>query len=393
MNVDFVFNSGSVTPGHPDKLCDSISDAIVDGLLQQDPAARIAAECAIASSVLFVSLFSNTIASLDVAGVARKLVAAAGYRGGEFDADECSVMINQSTLPDYLAPRVDLADADDDAVERVPAQNPVTLFGYACRQADNLMPLPITLAHRLARRLAAERGALDYLIPDGQAQVGIAYRGRQPVAVHSVTLVAAQRAAGEPPPAKLRDALLERVVMPVLAEVGLPEQDGMRLAVNPSGAVIAGGPLAHSGLTGRKTGIDAYGDYARASGSALSGKDPLRVDRIGAYAARHAAKTIVAAGLADECELQLSYAVGLAEPVSLRVLTYGSGRLNDDVIAQRIRRVFDFRPGRIARDYGLQRLPADNGGFYQQLAVYGQVGREDVDAPWERLDRVEALRD
>lgn len=393
MNVDFVFNSGSVTAGHPDKLCDRISDAIVDGYLSQDPAARLAAECAVSGGVLFVGLRSNAEATLDVADVARGVVAATGYRSGEFNADDCTVMINQASLSQSELPRFELGGMDDASVGRIKAGNQVTLFGYACRQSANLMPLPIELAHRLVRGLSDAAGELDYLMPDGQAQVGVSYAGRKPVAVHSVTLIAAQRQAAEPDLARLRAELLERIVLPVLNRADCPPDAQTQLMVNPEGAVIGGGPLLHSGLTGRKTGIDTYGEYARNSAAALSGKDPLRIDRIGAYAARHAAKTVVAAGLADECELQISYAVGQSAPISLRAHTYGTGRIGDTEIAERVQRAFDFRPGCVARDYGLQHLPAERGGFFQGLASYGQLGREDLDVPWERLDRVDALRD
>lgn len=393
MNVDFVFNSGSVTGGHPDKLCDRISDAIVDSFLIQDPKARVVAECAVSGGVLFVALRSNADASVDVADVARGVVAETGYRSGEFNADDCSVMISQSSLSAEDLPRLGIHDLDDEALAQLKSSHQVTLFGYACRQAGNLMPLSIELAHRLVRELSSAAADLNYLMPDGQAQVGIAYQGRKPVAVHSVTLIASQRKSAEPTLAQLRSDLMERVVVPALTQAGHPPNGRTQLVINPAGTVVGGGPLLHSGLTGRKTGIDTYGEYARHSEAALSGKDPLRIDRIGAYAARHAAKTVVASGLAEECELQLSYAVGQAEPISLRVHTYGTGRIEDGEIANRIRRTFDFRPGPIVRDYRLQLLAGERGGFFQALAAYGQVGREDLDVPWERLDRVEDLMD
>jgi S-adenosylmethionine synthetase len=392
MTVDFVFNSGSVTPGHPDKLCDRVSDALVDGYLAEDPAARVVAECAVAGGVLFLALRSHSTAGIDVAEVARRAVADCGYRDGDFNASDCSVMINQSPLPDAVAPRFELAAMPDSAVDAISADHQVTVFGYACRQTASLMPLPVELAHRLVRALALASADLDFLMPDGQVQVGVAYRQRQAVSVNSVSLIAAQRNADAPPLDALRTTLRERVVDPVLSESGIPIDAQGSVLINPGGPLVGGGPLVHSGLTGRKTGIDSYGEFARQSGAALSGKDPLRIDRIGAYAARHAAKNLVAAELAEECEVQLSYTVGQAQPTSLRVHTYGTGTLSEAVLTERVRQAFDFRPGRIAHDFALQALPGQRGGFFEALACFGQVGREDLDLPWERLNRVSALR-
>lgn len=393
MSTDFVFTSGSVTRGHPDKLCDQVSDAIVDACLQQDPTSRVATECAVSGGVLFISHRAASDAVIDLADTARAVVAAAGYADGEFNARDCSVMISQAGLFGHALRRYDLASMDPDQVQRIPAGHQATLFGYACRQTTELMPLPVTLAHRLVRRMdqLGAHGELPYLAPDGQAQVSVAFDDRRPVAVHSITLIASQHSADSRSLEGLRDDLLQSVVEPVMADAELRIAPDTRLVVNPEGPVIGGGPTLHSGLTGRKTGIDTYGEYARHSGAALSGKDPLRIDRIGAYAARHAAKQVVAAGLADECEVQLSYAVGQAEPLSLRVHSYGTGNIDDGEIAHRIGRVFDFRPGSIALAYELQRLPQRRHDFFRQLASYGQLGREDLAAPWEALNQLEAL--
>jgi S-adenosylmethionine synthetase len=396
MSVDFVFTSGSVTRGHPDKLCDQISDAIVDACLRQDPASRVNTECAISGGVLFISHRAASEAVVDLAETARAMVTRVGYAAdhGEFNARDCSVMISQAALGMAVGERHDLAALTAAQRRRIPAGNQVTLFGYACRQTPQLMPLPVVLAHRLVQRLdqVVAHKELDYLAPDGQAQVGIIYAERRPVGIHSLNLIAAQRPDATTDLARLRDDLLQAVVEPVMAESELRPDNNTHLVVNPEGLVIGGGPMLHSGLTGRKTGIDTYGEYARHSGAALSGKDPLRIDRIGAYAARHAAKLVVAAGLAEECEVQLSYAVGQAEPVSLRVHSYGSGQLDDDVIATRIRQAFDFRPGSIAQAYELQHLPQQRHDFFSELACYGQLGREDLAVPWEALDKVDALK-
>jgi S-adenosylmethionine synthetase len=257
------------------------------------------------------------------------------------------------------------------------------------------MPLPILLAHRLAQRLerASLERTLDYLVPDGKSQVAVEYHARRPVRLHSVTLIACQSRGAQVPASRLRDDVIQYVIEPVLADQPTELRQSVALHVNPEGPFLGGGPSIHAGLTGRKTAIDTYGEYARHSGAALSGKDPLRVDRAGAYAARHAAKQVVAAGLAEDCELQLSYAVGQAQPISVHVETFNTGRIPDDEIQRRIVAAFDLRPGGIVRSLGLQHLPARHGGFYRKLAAYGHMGREDLEAPWERLDKMDAVAD
>lgn len=395
MTTDFVFTSGSVTKGHPDKLCDGISDAIVDACLIQDPASRVVTESAVSGGVIFISQRAHTEATVDLADTARAAVIEAGYTTGEFNARDCSVMISQADLSGDAALRLDLAALSSQQREAIVAGHQVTLFGYACRQTPQFMPLPVMLAHHLARRLdqIVADGELPYLGPDGQAQVGVIYRDRQPVGIHTIAIQATQHQGQVAKLSQLRRDLREYLIEPEMEIHGIPLDQGTQFLINPENSLVTGGPTLHAGLTGRKTGIDSYGEYARHSGAALSGKDPLRIDRIGAYAARHAAKNLVAAGLADECELQLSYVVGQARPVGLRVETFGTGTLDDAELAERVCRVFDFRPGIIAHDYCLQTLPAERQGFFYPLTCYGQMGRDDLDAPWERLDRVNALKD
>jgi S-adenosylmethionine synthetase len=392
---DFIFTSESITRGHPDKLCDQISDAIVDHFLRHDPQSSIVAECAVSSGILFVSAHYASMAGFAIPDVARQVIRGVGYTKDVFDADACTIMTSfmDHTARDYHPLNLDaMSDADLDAIT---AKHQVTVFGYACDHTDALMPLPIWLAHRLADRLDDEEvtKALPYMLPDGKVQVSIEFRDGRPARIHSITSVVSQASADAVSPEQLHADLLERVVEPVLAKERFRMDDETKVFVNPEGPVIGGGPSAHSGLTGRKTGIDTYGEYARQSGAGLSGKDPMRIDRVGAYVARYAAKNVVAAGLAHECELQLSYSIGAPAPVSIRVRTFGTGELDDREIAERVRQVFDFRVAAIVRDLGLRKLPARNPlGFYQRLAAYGQMGRVDLDVPWEGTDKVEALK-
>ena len=400
MSDDFIFTSESVTVGHPDKLCDQVSDAIVDHVLRQDPAAGINAECAVASGVLFISAHYATRGGIAITDVAREVMRGVGYPPDVFDADACAIM---TSFMDHAGQgqaeqgfqRVDLDALSEEALDQLTVRDQATVFGYACDQTGALMPLPITLAHQIAHALdhPEVKHDLSYLLPDAKTQVGIEYTGGEPRRIHSIALETSQHDSGSPDPRRLQDELTERVIKPVLAEAPIQADGDTLFFINPDGPVIGGGPAVHSGLTGRKSGIDTYGEYARHSGAALSGKDPLRVDRVGAYAARWAAKNVVAAGLARECEVQLSYSIGTAAPVSVRVRTYGSGQVDDAEIARRIREGFDFRIGAIVRDLRLRQLPAERDGrFYRDLACCGHMGRVDLDLPWEQLDRVDALR-
>lgn len=394
MSEDFIFTSESVTIGHPDKLCDQVSDSIVDHFIRQDPDARIIAECAVASGVMFISTHYASRAKVDISEIARRVIRDVGYPKEVFDAEACTILSSfmDHTATDYTP--FDLDDMDDEAIDSIPNRQQASVFGYACDQTPNLIPLPISLAHRLADLLDSEKVAkqLPYLLPDGETQVGIEYRDGRPCRIHSITMVATQTDASEADLQRLREDVRTHVIDPVLKHEQIKPDADTLIFINPAGARVGGGPSVHSGLTGRKTGIDTYGEFARHSGAALSGKDPMRIDRVGAYAARYAAKNIVAAGLALECEVQLSYTIGVAKPVSLRVRTFGTGAVGERELASRIDQAFDFRLGGIVRDLGLKNLSAAKEGFFRRLAVYGHMGREDFDVPWERTDKVDALK-
>jgi S-adenosylmethionine synthetase len=392
---DFIFSSESMTAGHPDKLCDQVSDAIVDHYLAQDANARIVAESVVASGVMFISTHYASKAVLDIAEIARKVIRGIGYPKEIFDADACTIMTSftDHTATDHVS--LDFDKLDDAYIDRIVSKHQVTVFGYACNQTRDHMPLPIWLAHRFAMRLDSKPVAkeLPYLLPDAKAQVGVEYRAGKAARIHSITLVASQTSA-DVGLERLRKDLIEQVVEPVLKKTDCSLDSKTKVSVNPEGLLVGGGPSAHSGLTGRKTGVDTYGEFARHSGAALSGKDPLRIDRVGAYAARHVARNIVAAGLAAECEVALSYAVGLPGPVSIRVQTFGTGSLDDLAIMRRVEQHFDLRLGAIVRNFGLTRLPGSAGGegYYRKLACYGQMGRTDLNAPWEDTAKAEGLK-
>jgi len=381
-----IFTSESVTPGHPDKLCDQISDAAVDAFLQQDEDARIVVECAIATGVLFLAARFDAQAHVDMPTLARGVIADVGYLGDSFDARSCSILTSFTPLDGSTRPA-----GRRDGSE--PAQEQANAFGFACRETPTLMPLPIWLAHKLARELDAARGrGLDWLGPDGKTQVAVQYREGKPVRINSLTITAAtaDRPLRKP---MIEEAMRELVVKRAFKDEPLRPDAGCTIHVNPGGPYLVGGPAKHSGLTGRKNGIDTYGEYARQSGAALSGKDPSRIDRIGAYAARHAAKNIVVAGLAERCEVHLAYAIGSAYPISISVDTFDSGRIPDDEIAERLQSAADFRPAPIERRFRMRERAASAGekGFFRPLAVYGQVGRADLELPWEATDLAAAL--
>jgi S-adenosylmethionine synthetase len=392
---DFIFTSESVTIGHPDKLCDQVSDAIVDHFLRHDPHSSIVAECAVASGVMFVSAHYASMSGLAIPDVARQVIRGIGYTKDVFDADACAIMTSFMDHTSKAYQPLELDKMDDADIGRVTAKHQVTVFGYACDQTDAMMPLPIWLAHRLAEKLDDPdvEEKLPYLLPDGKSQVSVEFRDGKPNRLHGITLVASQTSEDAVSADQIRDDLITHVVEPVLAREKLRADEETQIFINPEGPLVGGGPAAHSGLTGRKTGIDTYGEYARHSGAGLSGKDPMRIDRVGAYVARYAAKNVVAAGLASECEVQLSYAIGSALPVSVRVRTFGTGKLDEKELADRLMQVIDFRVGGIVRDLGLKKLPAKNpDGFYQKLAVYGQMGRVDLNVPWEKTDKASALK-
>jgi S-adenosylmethionine synthetase len=399
MRKDFIFTSESVTEGHPDKLCDQISDAIVDRFLRQDPAAAIIAECGVATAIVFIAARFAADASVDIPNVARQVIAQVGYEQPDFNGKTCSVVTSLQEMPRENRRWLDEKDLPEEEMDRLTVKNQVTVFGFACDQTPGLMPLPIWLAHKLARRLTSVRlqKLLPYLTPDGKTQVGVEYRDRRPARIHSIAVIASQSrapASGGPDAKQLQEDLKEAVIDFVFQEEDIKPDRDTHIFINPDGLFIGGGPAVHAGLTGRKTAIDTYGEYARHSGTALSGKDPSRIDRVGAYVARYAAKNVVAAGLADECEVQLSYSIGLSHPVSVQAETFGSGRMADEAIASLLKQSFDFRLAGIIKQFNLRWLPSlVKGGFYRKLAAYGHVGRMDIGLPWEVTDKIALLRE
>ncbi|PWB83796.1 MAG: methionine adenosyltransferase [Methylocystaceae bacterium] len=391
MASDMIFTSESVTPGHPDKLCDQISDAAIDAFLRQDAGAHAVVECAVATGVVFLAARFSADATVDLPSLARKVIADAGYLEGRFDARNCSILTSLVELPATMR-ELPPGELDEAWIESRVAQDQANVFGYACKETTELMPLPISLAHRLARALDEARAADAWLLPDGKTQVSVEYRDDRPARIHSISLNAAVAIGA--PSAEVEERLRMLAVDAFRGDEPRPDEK-TAFHINAGGPYETGGPARHAGLTGRKNGIDTYGEIARQSGAALSGKDPSRIDRIGAYAARHAAKNVIAAGLAERCEVHLAYAIGKARPLSLSVQTFGTGRLEDAAIAGRIAAILDFRPAAIERRFALRTRPAsaDERGFYRPLAVYGHFGRADLDLPWEATDVADALGD
>ena len=378
-----IFTSESVTEGHPDKLCDQISDAILDAILAQDPMARVACETFATTGMVQVMGEITTSAWVDIPGIVRKTVLDIGYDSADkcFDGNSCGVLTAIHAQSPDIAQGV---DRPEDDLDDTGAGDQGLMFGYACDETPELMPMPIALAQRMARRLAQVRkdGTLPWLRPDGKTQVTVAYEDNRPVHIDAV-VVSAQHDP-EIGHEALAAAILEHVIAPVLPPELFDAET--RLYINPTGRFVIGGPAGDTGLTGRKIIVDTYGGYARHGGGCFSGKDPTKVDRSAAYAARHAAKNIVAAGLARRCEIQLAYAIGVARPVSLRVDTFGTGAVPDDVLARAVGEVLDLRPAAIIRRFGLRRP------IYRQTAAYGHFGRTDIDLPWEHTDAAEALK-
>lgn len=389
MKKDFMFTSESVTEGHPDKLCDLISDAIVDRFLQQDPYSRVITECAVSTGIVFIAARFEPNANVDFTNVARQVIEGVGYDRFEFNSKTCSILTSLRELPPDKD-RFDEKNLSNDEIEQIPVKNIVNVFGFACHQTASMMPLPIWLAHKLARQLTHVnlQNILPYLTPDGKTQVGIEYRHSKPYRLYSISIIASQNSSLKPDLKELQDDIRTAVIDSVFEDEEIKPDAETRIFINPDGLVIGGGPALHSGMTGRKNDVDTYGEYAKHSGSALSGKDPIRIDRIGAYAARYAAKNIVAAEMADECEVQLSYSIGLARPVSVQVETFGTGKVADEKIAELLEQHFDFRLAGIVKQFNLRFLPSlTKGGFYKQLAAYGHVGRTDMELPWEVTDK------
>jgi S-adenosylmethionine synthetase len=381
---NFVLTSASVTDGHPDKLCDRISDAIVDAFLALDPGSHLNAECAIASGIVFLVVHSKTSAHVDLPSVVRQIVEETGYKDRDFNSANLTVLASEAPL----------ASAGDRRGEPpVPESLSTTVFGYACRHTDTMLPLSSVLAHQMARRLGEMRrnGSLAGMHPDGQVQVAVRYSDRKPECIEGITIFSALDAESANS-WQISQAISEQVIDPIVRSADVPLSNSARITVNPIDGVYLGGPTRHAGLTGRKNDIDTYGGYSRHGGAALSGKDPSRIDRTGAYAARQAAKTVVAAGLAEECEVQISYAMGWREPLSLEIDTFGSSQVPDGEIIKALRRTFYFGIDAMVDGMGLAQLPkARRGRFFTDLAVFGHFGRTELNLPWEQTDKAKSL--
>ena len=389
-----LFTSESVTEGHPDKMCDQISDAVVDAIMEQDPHARVACETAVKTGFVILLGEITTTASLNYDELVRAVVKDIGFDDSAkgFDGETCGVQVAIASQSPDIALGVDRAqefksdsmDSEEDEIESVGAGDQGMMFGFACNETDSLMPLPIYLAHKLSRRLAELRktGALPWLGPDGKSQVTVEYSLGKPKRIHTV-LISTQHAA-EISQDEIRRQVIEKCITPTLPAEMVDEH--LRIFVNPTGRFVVGGPMGDAGLTGRKIIVDTYGGMGRHGGGAFSGKDCTKVDRSGAYAARWVAKNIVAAGLADRCEIQIAYAIGVAQPLSVNVETFGTGKTSDQRIEALIEAHFDLRPGAIIRDLDLRRP------IYRQTAAYGHFGRDDIDLPWEKTCKAALLR-
>ncbi|MGI5837357.1 MAG: methionine adenosyltransferase [Chloroflexota bacterium] len=388
MTQRLLFTSASVMLGHPDKLCDRISDALVDTHLAIDPEARVSAEVAAAGQVFFLVTDVAFRGEVDITGVVRRTIAETGYFPKDIDADRCAILAQSSSMgPPWVRTALPVEESPEDKA----AMEQTTVFGYACSDTQELMPLPILVAHRLCGSIEGLvlRHAIPGLGPDGEVQVTVEYIDQKPARID--TIVIQVQHSGDPKP--LREELTALAIDPVFQKLQIAPDQTTRVIVNPAGPFEAGGPARDAGLTGRKNADDTYGGAARHGGHALSGKDPSRLDRSASYAARHVAANVVAAGLARECELMLSYSIGESRPTTVSARTFGSGVLPDERLSVIIGELFDLRPAAIEKRLRLRLLPKERGGsFYRKLAVGGHFGRTELDPPWEKLDMVEQLR-
>ena len=398
---EYVFTSESVTEGHPDKICDQISDAILDALLTQDPESRVACETVVNTGLCLLTGEITTKAKVDYIKIARKVINDIGYQGaksGGFDSKSCAVLVALDEQSPDIAQGVNEADdISDDYKNTIGAGDQGIMFGYACDETPELMPLPISLAHRLARQLSKIRhqNILDYLLPDGKTQVSVNYKNGVPDSISTI-LISTQHMEtinGVSEDKAIRKLITEdlwkHVVLPATSDLKIkPSRENTRFLVNPTGKFVIGGPQGDAGLTGRKIIVDTYGGYARHGGGAFSGKDPTKVDRSAAYAARYVAKAIVKAKLAKKVEVQLSYAIGVANPISILVETFGTGIVSQSDLVKLVEDNFDLRPASILEEFDLRNLPRKMGGqFFIKTASYGHFGREDLSLPWEKVDK------
>lgn len=387
----YLFTSESVTEGHPDKICDQISDAVLDAILEKDPQARVACETTVTTGLISIMGEISTTCYVDIPNIARSVVREIGYDRAKygFDCETCAVITTLDEQSSDIAMGVDKAlesKTDETSDLTGGAGDQGMMFGYACNETPELMPLPISLAHKMAKKLSAVRkaGVVDYLRPDGKTQVTVEYDRDNHQPVHIDTVVLSTQHSPDVSLEQIRRDMIEHVIKPTLPSDLFDENT--RIFVNPTGRFVIGGPQGDSGLTGRKIIVDTYGGSAPHGGGAFSGKDPTKVDRSAAYAARYVAKNIVAAGLADKCQIQLAYAIGVAQPVSILVDTFGTGVVDDELLEKAVENVFDLRPSAIIRDLDLRRP------MYQKLASYGHMGRTDLDVTWEKTDRTDALK-